>query len=202
MGHVITFYSFKGGTGRSMALANVGCLLAQGIASRNGKGVLLMDWDLEAPGLHRYFRDRLLNASDLSDEKTIDESPGLIDLLRIVDERLNATLSLNRETEESTRQILEEIDFVPFVLRTDISKLYVIKAGRFDGQYATRVNSFNWNDFYDRAPLFFQVFAQLLSERYDWVLVDSRTGFTDTSGICTTLLQINWSLSLRRTDKV
>jgi cellulose biosynthesis protein BcsQ len=60
---VITFYSYKGGTGRSMALANVAWILAS-----NGKRVLVLDWDLEAPGLHRYFhpflRDRELTSSE------------------------------------------------------------------------------------------------------------------------------------------
>jgi MinD-like ATPase involved in chromosome partitioning or flagellar assembly len=50
-GSVITFYSFKGGVGRSMALANVAVLLA-----RASNRVLCIDWDLEAPGLDRYFR--------------------------------------------------------------------------------------------------------------------------------------------------
>ena len=54
-GRVITFYSFKGGTGRSMALANIATTLAQ----RNGNRVLAIDWDLEAPGLHSYFRPYL-----------------------------------------------------------------------------------------------------------------------------------------------
>ena len=49
-GRVITFYSYKGGTGRSMALANAAWMLAM-----NGERVLVIDWDLEAPGLHRYF---------------------------------------------------------------------------------------------------------------------------------------------------
>jgi len=49
-GTVITFYSYKGGTGRTMALANVGALL-----SNWGYRVLCLDWDLEAPGLHLYF---------------------------------------------------------------------------------------------------------------------------------------------------
>ena len=55
-GQIITFYSYKGGTGRSMALANVGYLLATQERS-DGKGVLMIDWDLEAPGLHRFFQD-------------------------------------------------------------------------------------------------------------------------------------------------
>ncbi len=45
--HITTFYSFKGGVGRSLLLANVGALLAQKAAP-----VLLWDLDLEAPGLH------------------------------------------------------------------------------------------------------------------------------------------------------
>ena len=35
-----------------MALANVACILAK---SQEGR-VLIIDWDLEAPGLHRFFR--------------------------------------------------------------------------------------------------------------------------------------------------
>ncbi|MFD0202459.1 MULTISPECIES: KGGVGR-motif variant AAA ATPase [Saccharothrix] len=49
-GTVITFYSYKGGVGRSFTLANVAVLLA-----RWGFRVLAIDWDLEAPGLHHYF---------------------------------------------------------------------------------------------------------------------------------------------------
>lgn len=48
-GRIITFYSYKGGTGRSMALANVAWVLAAA-----GSRVLAIDWDFEAPGLHRY----------------------------------------------------------------------------------------------------------------------------------------------------
>src|SRR5262249_8618351 len=62
-GRIVTFYSYKGGTGRSMLLANVAWILAS-----NGKRVLVVDWDLEAPGLHRYFapflRDRELEVTD------------------------------------------------------------------------------------------------------------------------------------------
>jgi MinD-like ATPase involved in chromosome partitioning or flagellar assembly len=49
-GKVVTFYSYKGGVGRSFALANIAVLLA-----RWGHRVLCVDWDLEAPGLHHYF---------------------------------------------------------------------------------------------------------------------------------------------------
>src|ERR1700754_3624603 len=74
---IVTFYSFKGGVGRSMALANV----AEILASR-GYRVIACDWDLEAPGLERY-----LVASELPDYPYGQEladykgRPGLIDLL-------------------------------------------------------------------------------------------------------------------------
>ena len=53
---IITFYSFKGGAGRTMAVANIAWLLAAA-----GRRVLAVDWDLESPGLHRYLRPFLLN---------------------------------------------------------------------------------------------------------------------------------------------
>src|SRR3954447_26186694 len=53
-GFIYTFYSYKGGVGRSMALANVAALLA-----KVGRRVLIIDWDLEAPGLEKYFQDTL-----------------------------------------------------------------------------------------------------------------------------------------------
>jgi hypothetical protein len=68
-GKIITFYSYKGGTGRSMALANVAWVLAS-----NGRRVLAVDWDLEAPGLHRYFYPFLV-------DRELTSSDGVIDLL-------------------------------------------------------------------------------------------------------------------------
>ena len=47
--YVVTFYSFKGGVGRSMALINVAAELA-----RRGKRVIVVDFDLEAPGLDTF----------------------------------------------------------------------------------------------------------------------------------------------------
>src|SRR5687767_9627324 len=48
---IVTFYSYKGGVGRSFCLANVAVQLA-----RWGNRVLCVDFDLDAPGLHEYFR--------------------------------------------------------------------------------------------------------------------------------------------------
>src|SRR3954464_9633363 len=58
MSQVVTFYSYKGGVGRTFATANIAVLLA-----KRGKKVLLMDWDLEAPGLDEFFKDHLRSSS-------------------------------------------------------------------------------------------------------------------------------------------
>lgn len=46
----VAFYSYKGGVGRSLLLANAARFLA-----RLGKGVVALDFDFEAPGLHYKF---------------------------------------------------------------------------------------------------------------------------------------------------
>lgn len=46
----VTFYSYKGGVGRTMTLANV----AAWLVNEAHKRVLLIDFDLEAPGLSYY----------------------------------------------------------------------------------------------------------------------------------------------------
>jgi MinD-like ATPase involved in chromosome partitioning or flagellar assembly len=71
MATFVTFYSYKGGAGRTLALANVAVLLAQW-----NHRVLCIDWDLEAPGLHHYFkvqpRTGLLDlASALAEGKSV-----------------------------------------------------------------------------------------------------------------------------------
>ena len=42
--------------------------------------------------------------------------------------------------------------------------------------------------FYEKHPAFFRIFALFLEEKYDYILIDSRTGLADTSGICTMLM--------------
>ncbi len=48
---ITSFYSYKGGVGRTMALANTAWELVQ-----RGYRVAVLDLDLEAPGLHRALR--------------------------------------------------------------------------------------------------------------------------------------------------
>ena len=56
---IYTFYSYKGGVGRSTALAYVAQRL-----SLQGLRVLIVDWNLQSPGLESFFFGRVDEASD------------------------------------------------------------------------------------------------------------------------------------------
>ncbi|WP_020551441.1 FxSxx-COOH system tetratricopeptide repeat protein [Embleya scabrispora] len=173
-GTVVTFYSFKGGTGRTMALANVAWILAG-----NGLRVLTMDWDLEAPGLHPYFGPFL-------GDRGLDSTPGVIDLVRTFDmlepkpapEHLREYARVDRYA-SSLRWNFADGGYIDFV-----------SSGKRTPEYSETVNTYDWRGFYERRDgkdLLLALGADI-REHYDYVLIDSRTGFSDTSGITTLLL--------------
>jgi cellulose biosynthesis protein BcsQ len=135
-GEIITFYSYKGGTGRSMALANVGCLLAMRESQKGRNNILLVDWDLEAPGLHRFFRDQFKHAlHDVGDySAALNQHQGLIDLFVKIQSQLRTLPSAREEPPPETEQVLRDsIRLEDFILESDLPHLHFLKAGRFDG---------------------------------------------------------------------
>jgi MinD-like ATPase involved in chromosome partitioning or flagellar assembly len=210
-GQIITFYSYKGGTGRTMALANTACLLAEQQSNVKGKGVLMIDWDLEAPGLHRYFHKHLLgNKSTHNQRNSTDNTSqpelGLIDLFYEFDKQITEEIKTHvgkksgkvrtegnsPNSEKTARQIINKIGINRYASKTNINNLSLIKAGNLNQhnreEYGERINTFDWEGLYNKSPHLIRVFAEILSEQYAYVLIDSRTGVTDVSGICTTLL--------------
>ena len=185
-GQIITFYSYKGGTGRTMALANVACLLAKDHPTDVGTPprVLAIDWDLEAPGLHRYFRPYLTSSSG-----EVKMTSGCLELFQVLNQSLKdfstSDFEMNRKSSQS---LLAETDFSQYILPTQITNLHIMKAGCFDEGYSRRVGEFQWDRLFMAAPGLFLGFADFLRSRYDYILVDSRTGISDTSGICTMVL--------------
>jgi cellulose biosynthesis protein BcsQ len=177
-GEIITYYSYKGGTGRSMALANTACQLSNNCTDKN-YNILMIDWDLEAPGLHRFFRNHVENTKALTDK------PGLIDLFIEIDKAIGEKV-FPAETE--TIALLKEIKINKYIQKTVLSNLSLLKAGKFDKYYSTRVNTFNWENLFNRAPFLMKCFASIIAEKYRYILIDSRTGITDTTGICSILL--------------
>src|SRR3954466_8650371 len=99
MGDIVTFYSYKGGTGRTMALANIGHILAWQLPPY--RKVLMIDWDLEAPGLHRYFYDQLKTNFSQSNERryasTLMRRPGLVEFIRDIRAFYNEKYSSSEE---------------------------------------------------------------------------------------------------------
>jgi MinD-like ATPase involved in chromosome partitioning or flagellar assembly len=139
LGNIITFYSYKGGSGRSMAVANVAWILAS-----NGNRVLTVDWDLEAPGLHRYF------APFLSD-KDLTGSEGLIDLL--IEFRDATATGYAGGNDDKWHESYADISAYVVSLDWDFPRggtLDLLPAGRQGASYSARVNSFDWEEFYER----------------------------------------------------
>jgi hypothetical protein len=178
-GRITTFYSYKGGTGRSMMLANFAWILAT-----SGKRVLAIDWDLEAPGLHRYFRPFLVDPE-------MFETDGLIDAFwALAASALTSPPSSTKgDTNGGGPEVAEVLEDATRRLDYEFGKTgYIdfIGAGRQGGTYSERVNSFDWKRFYEFGGAAFLTMAKdYMRRRYDWVLIDSRTGVSDTSGICT-----------------
>lgn len=186
-GEIITFYSYKGGTGRTMALANVACLLAERVGTQ--QSVLVVDWDLEAPGLHRFLPPRLI-PPDAGTHLGLDATPGLIDIFTTLSEKLPPDRPESEDVSEAAvRAALSSITFESFIADTAVPGVSILRAGRNDdGAYSRRVNAFDWEDLFNRAPTVYGAFAERLGEMFHYVLIDSRTGVTDISGICTSLL--------------
>lgn len=184
---IITFYSYKGGVGRSMALANVAELLYQA-----GLKVLMVDWDVEAPGLERYF------AQDAALEQIIDR-PGIIDLLLqykayMTKSPVGAKNAEDTHVDDGSFFESEPLTSYLVDLYSDVETtgcLWLLPAGRRSrahfAAYSNAVLTFDWHDFYVNweGELFFEGLRQEFESIADVVLIDSRTGVTEMGGICT-----------------
>jgi len=174
-GKIVTFYSYKGGTGRTMALANVAWILAS-----SGKRVLAVDWDLESPGLHKFFHPFL-------DESTVGATPGVIEIIN------DYASAATRPAPRSADWHLEYARVLPHAVSLrwdyfpDDGSLDFISAGRQNRDYSAAVCSLDWDNFYDRlgGGQFFRALRADMKQNYDYVLIDSRTGFSDVADICT-----------------
>lgn len=171
----VAFYSYKGGVGRTQLVAN----LAQYLYKYENKKVLLMDWDLEAPGLHFYF-DR--------DNKEIQRK-GIIDVL-------SDYVKFARETEADEAK---EEDF-PFFTEENIinldkdeetgGRIDLIAGGVYNDfqAYRRKIIDFNWIEFYELLDgvryVEFVVKKKLKELDYDFIFIDSRTGISDYQNIC------------------
>ncbi|MBL7795271.1 MAG: hypothetical protein JNJ90_02105 [Saprospiraceae bacterium] len=173
MGEIITFYAYKGGTGRTMALANTAVLLSR----KNEGRVLMIDWDLEAPGLEQYFKPF---APGLETQK------GILDFV-IEAEGTLRKMPFGEEDEAALEAFFSKIEAlaIPISIPGSRDNLFLVRAGFRDDTYGQRISQFDWGKFYQQIPGFFPRLAKFLADRFEYVLIDSRTGHTDVGGICT-----------------
>ena len=189
-GQVVTFYSFKGGTGRSMALANVAWTLAA-----NGRRVLVADWDLDSPGLHRFFQPFLA-------PERVQDASGVIDLVtRYVDDTRKylekaskdrnpsgplMPLELPRGWHEEYTRLSDHVLPVGWTFPKG-GRLDLLSAGRRNPDYSAALTSLDWTSFYDRldGSALLDALRDRMRTAYDVTLIDSRTGFNDVAEICT-----------------
>lgn len=160
---LVTFYSYKGGVGRSLALANIACLMAED--EEHPQHVLVWDFDLEAPGLHKLFPPKQ------------PQNYGFVDLAY----------------EYATTGKIPQVD--DYIYESEVRGVDVLPAGKLGESYCDKLQRIDWPKFFGpdkrEAGHFFEKLLKEIKERekpYDYILVDSRTGLNDQAGICTQVL--------------
>lgn len=173
----ITFYSFKGGVGRSLMLSNMALWLADEMKAK----VCVIDFDLEAPGLPYKFED-LQNPAD--------------------QERLAKTEGIVEYVDEFNQTGYPPADFTRFYLPFTTAKgnpATLIPAGNLqEADYWRKLFAINWQQLFEHDPATGYSKGLLLLEDLkgrieaelapDFLLIDSRTGLTETASITLKLM--------------
>ena len=160
----IVFYSYKGGSGRTLALANVASYLA-----RFDFKVCVIDMDLEAPGIHYKFLAR--------NDPLMNNLLGLVDYIDYV----------------SVKKV-PPADLAPYLLRLNDNITIMPSGNVTSDEYWEKLSGINWHELlYEEAgiglDLLFDLLGRLQSEPYgfDYILIDARAGVTPLSELCTSI---------------
>lgn len=156
---VVTFYSFKGGVGRSTALGLVGGILA----TRNRR-VVMVDFDLEAPGISVMFQEDI--------EKTSGEHFGVLDYLH----------QRSLTPEENFPNIADCIQQINLQTR---GELFLVPVGEYDENYIHRLADLDMRSFYRSAKNPVKQLIEDIKKQLepDVILIDARPGFNDVGAI-------------------
>lgn len=161
----ITFYSYKGGVGRTLAAANFAVYLA-----KLGMKTVIIDFDLEAPGIDAKFP--LL--------KVPENQKGILDYILYYQQTNNdpgdvAPLALQVPVDPSNNNV----------------PLWLIPGGQYlSEEYYKKLSQLDWNLIFSEkrdGVAFFQQFMVRLEKELqpNFVIIDSRTGITEIAGLCT-----------------
>lgn len=145
---IISFYSYKGGVGRTIALIQTAYLLA-----KQGKNVLLLDLDIEAPSFYNIFKD------DIKTEH------GLVDYLY-------EDLYYDKKS-ISVSNIISKLNLE---LKGDI---YVIPAGKNNISYVKKLEKLKEKRIYENKSIQNIIRETENIHNIDYTFVDSRTGINN-----------------------
>ncbi len=152
---IVSFYSFKGGVGRTTTLG----IVARRLASE-GNHVVVVDLDLEAPGLGRFF--------------DIETPTGVLDLL-------TANAATGTWDADETRDACRSIDI-------GSGRLTVFPVGAMDWSYIERLSVLDFSLAERGASSVEASLRGLLGEikrlmKPDYILLDARAGLHDLGGL-------------------
>ncbi|PIF44819.1 AAA domain-containing protein [Chryseobacterium sp. 52] len=167
---VTSFYSFKGGVGRTTATILTALLLA-----RQGKKVMIVDFDLEAPGLASIFA----NQSD--DSQSLLSVKGFVDFL----------IDFESNKRDLTKINLDDYYFKKneqALVGTQGGELIIIPATSTDSSssssYINKLSKTNikFTNSKNYTP---DLFLKKMEEKLnpDHILIDTRTGINDVGGL-------------------
>ncbi|MGW6054152.1 FxSxx-COOH system tetratricopeptide repeat protein [Streptomyces sp. NPDC055189] len=170
---VVSFHSSTGGVGRTMAAANVAWILAGA-----GRRVLLIDWDLPSPGLHRYLRPFLTDPE-------LTQTPGLVDML--LDQGAAAEPPAPGREPGLGLDLEQHTMTLHWTFTDPAGRIDFLGAGRQDSAYADAVAALDRPALRDSTAG--RRFAQTLcsairSGPYDYVLIDTSAGRRESPGLC------------------
>jgi len=158
-----------------MALANTAWILAG-----SGLRVLAVDWDLESPGLYRYFHPFFSGSA-------IGASQGIVDILndyfRAARAAVTAGPPRSRDWHVEYARVLRHAFSLTWDKFPANGTLDYLSAGQASSQYPPAY----WEKFYQRMDTLQQFVEALradMKRNYDYVLIDSQTGLNDTASIC------------------
>ncbi|MEA5616279.1 ParA family protein [Cronbergia sp. UHCC 0137] len=156
---IVTFYSFKGGVGRSTALG-----LVSGILATRNRRVVMVDFDLEAPGISIMFEEDIENINPAQ--------MGVLDYL------YQRTLT----PEENIPNIVDCIQRIHLQTRGEI---FLVPAGEYNEYYIHRLANLDVHYFYRSDHNAVKQLIADIQEQLDpdIILIDARPGFNDMGAI-------------------
>jgi len=162
---IVSFFSFKGGVGRTSTLVATALTLA-----RNGHRVAIVDLDLEAPGLATIF------------------SPDDSNNLGVIDYLLEKKIQENDWKLRTHLKIIND----PTLLGDDGGIIQLLPAGTIDNNYLEKLARLDFQNLVDGElqSTMVDMLKELNNEAkpLDFILMDARAGFHDIGGLAITAL--------------